>query len=161
MLITQGLHWAPWLPCSFPPHPLSPFLSGGRWEKLPWLSRHGPLWGGRVLFHLCCGGLRLRPLRAAPRGMGVGVDRCPLLLPPPPPPWGGFAPPPPPPPPRGGGGGAMPSPLADDPARAAVSRREMSPKISANPREGWGGDGDAVVSPPHACVSARATCRRA
>ena len=41
----------------------------------------------------------------------------------------------------------MPSPVADDPARTAVSRREMSPKIFASPREG-AGDEDTVVPPP-------------
>ena len=48
----------------------------------------------------------------------------------------------------------MPSPLANDPARAAVSRRKKPPKISANPREGGGGegDGDAVVPPSPVCV---------
>ena len=51
----------------------------------------------------------------------------------------------------------MPSPMANDPACAAVSRREMSPKISANPREGGGGGEDAVV-PTHACVSVQAPC---
>ena len=125
VLITQGLHRPPWMPCSFPPHPLCPFPWGG--GKLPWLPRHGPWGGGLVQLHLCCGGRRFRPLRAAPRGMGVGVDRCPLLLPPPPPLGGG---------PRTRARGSMPSAVADDPARAAVSRREMSPKISASPREG-------------------------
>ena len=78
MLFTQGLHRAQWLPCSFPPHPLCPFRWGGGWERLPWLPRHGPWGGGPVLFVLR--GLRLRPLSAAPQRMGVGVDRCPLLL---------------------------------------------------------------------------------
>ena len=53
----------------------------------------------------------------------------------------------------------MPSHLTNDPARAAVSRQEMSPKISANPREGGGGG--MRLYPRHACVSAWTPCRRA
>ena len=68
--------------------------------------------------------------RATPQGMELGVDRCPLLLPPPPL-EGGLRPP--------GGGGSMPSLVADGPARAAVSRREMCPNTSASPWEGGGG----------------------
>ena len=135
VLIAQGLHRAPWLPCSFAPHPLSPFLWGGGREKLPWLSRHGPWGAGQVLLHLCCGGLRLRPLRAAPRGIGVGVDRCPLLLPPPPP-WGGVRGPP-----LGGGGGQCPhlwlmTPPAP-PSAGGRSPRKYPPAL----RRGGGGRG--------------------
>ena len=42
----------------------------------------------------------------------------------------------------------MPSPVADGPARSAVSRREMYPKISANPRDGGGGGGEHAAVPP-------------
>ena len=44
LLITQGLHRAPWLPYSFPPPPAVPFCMGGGGGGLPWLPRHGP-WG--------------------------------------------------------------------------------------------------------------------
>ena len=46
VLITQGLHRAPWLPYSFPPHPLCPLLWGGGGGKPPLLPRHGPGGGG-------------------------------------------------------------------------------------------------------------------
>ena len=82
------------------------------------------------------------PYLPPPRGWGWGSTDVPCCCPPP---LGGGGVRNP-----GGGGGSMPSHLADDPARAAVSRREMSPKISACPREG-GGDVDAVVPPPRVC----------
>ena len=61
------------------------------------------------------------PCVPPPKGWGWGSTdvRCSC-----PPSWGGSA-----------------TPVADDPARAVVSRREMSPKISASPREGGGGCG--------------------
>ena len=42
----------------------------------------------------------------------------------------------------------MPSPVANDPACAAVSRREMSPKNIRQPSGGREGDVDAVAPPP-------------
>ena len=67
------------------------------------------------------------------------------------------------PPLGGGGGGSMPSPLADDPARAAVSQRELSPKMSANSREGRGRWGRGCtpptrVYPPRQPAGARDAC---
>ena len=107
-----------------------PFLWGGGGEKLPCLPRHGPGGGGWPSSTCAAEAAASAPCAPPrPRGMGVGVDRCPLLLPPP-------------------LGGTMPSPVADDPACAAVSRREMSPKISASPREGGGGCGRGCDPPP-------------
>ena len=48
----------------------------------------------------------------------------------------------------------MPSLVANDPACAAISRREMSPKNIRQPSGGREGDVDAVVPPPPPWVRA-------
>ena len=91
-----------------------------------WLPRHGP-WGGGVGPAPPVLRRSPPPPRAPPpEGWGWGWGLTDVQCSPPPPPLGG---------------GSMPCPVADGPARAAVSRREMSPKISASPREGGGGCG--------------------
>ena len=80
----------------------------------------------------------LPPARCSPRNGGGGRPMSPAPAPPPLA-WG---------PRPGGGGGGLPSHVDDDPARAAVSRQEMSPKVSASPREGGGGGMRTGLLPP-------------
>ena len=130
-------------PVRFPPSRCSLFRGGEVGRNYLGCPGTAPWGGGGVQLHFYCGGRRLPPLRAAPKGWGWGSTDVPCS---PPPPAKSAS--------SGGGGGSMPSPVVDDPA---VSRQEMSPKVSANPQERGGGDEDAVVPPPptRGCLSGR------
>ena len=136
MLITQGLHRAPWLHYSFPPHPLCPLLWGGGGEKLPWLPRHGPLGGGGS--SSTCATEVAASAPCAPPPEGWGGDRP-------------MSPAPDAPPFRGGGGGQCPLLwLMTPPAPPSAGGRCPQKYPPALGREG--GDEDAVVRPPRMCV---------
>ena len=124
VLIAQGLHAGPRLPHPFPPRPLRPLLWGGGGQGLSLMPCDCPGGGGGVLPRLSGGRRRHGPPGAVP--CGVGVNR--LLLPPPPPPPSKEESATP-------GGRPVPTPGAGTPARATVSWREMSPKMSASPWE--------------------------
>ena len=133
------------------PPPDVPFSVGGRRGETALVAPARPLGGGGSSSTRAAEVAASAPCALPPRGMGVGVDRCPLLLPPPP--WGGVRDP------RGGGGGGggqcPPLWLVTPPAPPSADGRCPQKYPPALGREGGGGEDAAVAPPTRVCLSGR------